>query len=155
MRGSYFWLDMTRLYTHWLQAFQRKDRFPHYQNSTSLSAFGFILKDFFFWKPMSVNARVVLLVGHDSLHDNYNRINEKTDSHIVKIRRAFQRSVPFWKFFGNRCRLMWVSYFWLDTTRLYTSHVEFGTLWVWVVCNGHGRRGHPIPLSNNDMQTKV
>ena len=44
---------------------------------------------------MSVNARVVLLVGHDSIHGNYNRINEKIDSHITEIRRAFRRSVPF------------------------------------------------------------
>jgi hypothetical protein len=49
---------------------------------------------------MSVNVRVVLLVGrHDSIHNNYNRINEKIDSHIVKIRRAFRRSVPFLKDF--------------------------------------------------------
>jgi hypothetical protein len=48
---------------------------------------------------MSVNARVVLLVGHDSIHDNYNHINEKIDSHIVKIRRAFRRSVPFFENF--------------------------------------------------------
>jgi hypothetical protein len=37
---------------------------------TSLSAFGFILKDFFFLEPMSVSAEVVLLVRHDeTLHD--------------------------------------------------------------------------------------
>jgi hypothetical protein len=156
-----------------------------------------------FWKPMSVDVRVVLLVGYDKTM--YTCINEKIDSHIIEIRRAFRRSVSFfesflgtdvgwcegrtfgwvrqdyvhvyqrkdrlshywnstslsafdsifWKFFGNRCRLMWGSYFWLGTTRLYTSHVEFGTLWVWVVCNGYGQRGYPIPLSNNDMQTKV
>ena len=35
------------------------------QKLTSLSAFGFILKDFFFWKLMSVNARVILLVEDD------------------------------------------------------------------------------------------
>ena len=102
---------------------------------------------------------------------------------------------------------MWGSYFWLDTTRLYTQwswafqrkdrlshyqkltslsafgsilkgflgtdvgkcegctfgwtrlytrpHVELETLRAWVVCNGYGQRGYPIPLSNNDMQTKV
>jgi hypothetical protein len=44
-----------------------KDRLSHYQKLTSLSAFGFILKDFFFFgKPMSVNARVVLLVEDDA-----------------------------------------------------------------------------------------
>ena len=48
---------------------------------------------------MLVNARVVLLVGHDSIHGNYNRINEKIDSHITKIRRAFRRSVLFLKDF--------------------------------------------------------
>ena len=47
-----------------------------------------------FWrKPMSVNARVILLVGYDKTM--YTRINEKIDSHITKIRRAFRRSVPF------------------------------------------------------------
>jgi hypothetical protein len=63
MRGSYFWLRTTRLCTQWLQAYQRKDGLSHYQNSTSLSAFGSILKDF--WEPMSVDARVVLLVEDD------------------------------------------------------------------------------------------
>jgi hypothetical protein len=78
---------------------------------------------------MSVNVRVILLVRCGKTM--YTRINEKIDSHITEIRRAFRRSVPFLKIFGgNRCRLMRGSYFWLDTTRLYTSHVEFGTLWV-------------------------
>ena len=40
--------------------YQRKDRLSHYRKLTSLSAFGFILKGFFFSKPMSVNARVIL-----------------------------------------------------------------------------------------------
>ena len=44
---SYSWFDMTRLYTHWLQAYQQKDRLSHLiQNLTSLSAFGSILKIF-------------------------------------------------------------------------------------------------------------
>jgi hypothetical protein len=39
-------------------------------NSTSLSAPGSILKDFFFWKPVSIGVKVVFLVGHDeTLHD--------------------------------------------------------------------------------------
>jgi hypothetical protein len=63
--------DDTTLCTQWLQSYQRKDRFSHYQNLTSLSAFGSILKcegrtfGFFFStkrEPMSVNVRVVLLV---------------------------------------------------------------------------------------------
>jgi hypothetical protein len=63
MRGSYFWLRTTRLCTQWLQTYQRKDGLSHYQNLTSLSAFGSILKDF--WEPVSVDARVVLLVKDD------------------------------------------------------------------------------------------
>jgi hypothetical protein len=73
------------------------------ENSTSLSAFGSILKIFggnrcrlmrgsYFW------------LGYDKTM--YTRINEKIDSHITEIRRAFRRSVPFLKIFGNRCRLM-------------------------------------------------
>ena len=46
---------------------------------------------------MSVNVRVVLLVGYD--RTMYTRVNEKIDSHITKIRRAFRRSVPFLKDF--------------------------------------------------------
>jgi hypothetical protein len=63
---------------------------------------------------MSVSAKVILLVGHDeTLYDLiefetlgvYIRTNEKIDSCITKIRRAFRRSVPFLKIFGgNRCR---------------------------------------------------
>jgi hypothetical protein len=56
------------------------------------------LKDF--WEPMLVNVRVVLLVGRrDSIHNGYNRINEKIGSHITEIRQAFRRSVPFLKDF--------------------------------------------------------
>ena len=64
-------------------------------NSTSLSAFGSILK--FFEGTVSVNVRVVLLVGYDKTM--YTRVNEKINSHITKIRRAFRRSVPFLKDF--------------------------------------------------------
>ena len=53
---------------------------------------------------MSVNARVILLVGYDTTM--YTRINEKIDSHITKIRRAFRRSVPFLKDFWEP---MWVN----------------------------------------------
>jgi hypothetical protein len=38
-------------------------------------------------------------LGYDYTHDNHNRINEKIDSHIVKIRQAFRRLVPFLKDF--------------------------------------------------------
>ena len=44
---SYSWLDTTRLYARWLQAFQQKDRLSHLiQNLTSLSAFGSIFESF-------------------------------------------------------------------------------------------------------------
>ena len=57
--------------------------------------------------------------------------NKKVNSYITKIWRAFRHSVPFWKIFWNRRRLVRESYSWLNTTRLYTSHVEFETLWVY------------------------
>ena len=43
------------------------------------------------------------------------------DFHTIKIWQAFRRSVPFWKIFGNRRRLVWRSYSWFDMTRLYTQ----------------------------------
>ena len=47
---------------------------------------------------MSVNVKVILLVGYDkTMYMMVTRLNEKIDSHITKIRRAFRRSVPFWK----------------------------------------------------------
>ena len=61
-----------------------------------------------FWEPMSVNVRVALLVeDYMTLYiliefgtlRVYKCTNEKIDSHTTKIRRAFRRSVPFWKFF--------------------------------------------------------
>ena len=49
---------------------------------------------------MSVNVRVVLLVGYDkTMYMMVTRLNEKIDSHITKIRRAFRRSVPFFENF--------------------------------------------------------
>jgi hypothetical protein len=43
---------------------QRRDGLSHYQNLMSLSAFSSILKNFY--EPMSVSAKVILLVGqHD------------------------------------------------------------------------------------------
>ena len=72
--------------------------------------------------------------SHVYVHDGYKCTNEKINSHTTKIWRAFQRSVPFWKIFGNWHRLMWGSYFWLRTTWLYTSHVELETLGVFIVC---------------------
>ena len=54
--------------------------------------------------------------SHVYIHDGYERTNKKIGSHTTKIRRAFRRLVPFWKIFGNRCRLMWGSYFWLRMT---------------------------------------
>ena len=102
-----------------------------------------------FWKilrePMLVNVKVVLLVEdgktiyilcrvgnswdfHVYVHDDHGCINKEMDSHITKNWWAFWPTVPFWKKFGNRCRLMWRSYSWLKTTKLYTSHVELETL---------------------------
>ena len=87
-----------------------------------------------FWEPMSIGMKVILLAGHDNtlyipsrvwnswgfhayVHDGYICTNKKIDSHITKTRRAFQRSVPFFfLIFGNRCRSMRGSYFWLRTT---------------------------------------
>jgi hypothetical protein len=46
---------------------------------------------------MSVNVRVVLLVGYDKTV--YTRTKERIDSHIIKIRLAFRRSVPFFERF--------------------------------------------------------
>ena len=48
---------------------------------------------------MSVDARVVLLVEDDKVHNGYKRINEKIDSHIIKIRRAFRRLILFFERF--------------------------------------------------------
>ena len=45
---------------------------------------------------MSVDVRVILSVGYDkTMYIMVTRLNEKIDSHITKIRRAFRRSVPF------------------------------------------------------------
>ena len=46
-----------------VRTYQRRDGLSHYQNLTSLSAFGSILKDFL--EPMSVNAKVILLAEDD------------------------------------------------------------------------------------------
>ena len=54
--------DDKTMYT--METYQRKDGLSPYQNSTSLSAFGSILKKTF-WEPVSVDARVVLLVEDD------------------------------------------------------------------------------------------
>ena len=56
-------LGLTHVWTY-----QRRDGLSHYQNLTSLSAFGSILKDF--CELISVSAKVILLVGHDeTLHN--------------------------------------------------------------------------------------
>jgi hypothetical protein len=60
-------LGLLKVYTHMyimvLWTHQRRGGLSHYQNLTSLSAFSSILKDF--CEPMSVNVKVILLVGHD------------------------------------------------------------------------------------------
>jgi hypothetical protein len=58
--------DLTELGSSWgLQTHQRKDRLLHYQNPTSLSACGSIFFENFWREPMSVNAKVILLVEDD------------------------------------------------------------------------------------------
>ena len=68
--------DMT-LCTQRLHSYQRKDRLSHYENPTSLSVFGSIFENF--WrKPMSVNARVILLVGYDkTMYMTVTRVSTK------------------------------------------------------------------------------
>ena len=68
---------------------------------------------------MSVDAKVVLLVEDDKTM--YTRINEKIDSHITKIRRAFRRSVPFLKDFWDQMSVNVRVILWLGTTRLCTE----------------------------------
>jgi hypothetical protein len=53
---------------------------------------------------MSVNVRVVLLVGYDKTM--YTCINEKLDSHITEISTSLSAFGSILKIFGNRCRLM-------------------------------------------------
>ena len=57
---------------------------------------------------MSVNARVILLVGYDTtLHDWYGRTNEKLDSHITENLTSLSAFGSISNIFGgNRCRLM-------------------------------------------------
>ena len=62
----------TRLYTWWLQSYQRKDRLSRYQKLTSLSAFGFLLKDFFFFfletDVGKCEGHTFGWIRHDSIH---------------------------------------------------------------------------------------
>ena len=60
----------------------------------------------------------------------YGQAVKETDFHTTKIDEPFGVRFHFLKIFGNQCRSMRGSYFWLRTTHLYTSHVEFGTLGV-------------------------
>jgi hypothetical protein len=46
-----------------LRTSRQRDGLSHYQNLTSLSASGSILKDF--WEPMSIGVKVILLVEGD------------------------------------------------------------------------------------------
>ena len=107
MRGPYFWLVMTRLYTQWLQAFQRKDRFSYYQKLTSLSAFGSILKIFGGNRVGKCEGRTFGWIWQDYVHDWYGRTNEKLDSHITENLTSLSAFGSISKIFGNRCRLMW------------------------------------------------
>jgi hypothetical protein len=101
MQGSYFWLRMTRLYTKWLQSYQRKDRLSHYPKLTSLSAFGSILKVFF----LSVSARVVLSVGDDlTLYMMVTIVRKDRLSYYQKLTSLSAFGSILKDFFGNRCR---------------------------------------------------
>ena len=52
------------MYVHYGYRLINKEIDSHItKNLMSLSAFGFILEKFF-WEPMSVDVRVILLVGH-------------------------------------------------------------------------------------------
>ena len=59
-------------------------------------------------------------------------INEEIDFHTIKIDEPFGVWFHFWKIFGNQCRLVWRSYSWSNMTWLYTFHVEFETLRVFM-----------------------
>jgi hypothetical protein len=77
------------------------------ENSTSLSAFGSIFERFLGTNVSQCERRTFGWVRQDYVHNGYTCINEKIDSHITEIRRAFRRSVPFFEnFLGNRHRLM-------------------------------------------------
>ena len=102
MWGSYFWLDMIQLYTHWLPSYQQKDRFSHYQNSTSLSAFGSILKFFGGNRVGKCEGRTFGWIWQDYVHDGYDRTNEKLDSHITENLMSLSAfGSIFWKFLGT------------------------------------------------------
>ena len=59
-----------------VRTYQRRDGLSHYQNLTSLSAFGSILK--IFWEPALVSVKVILLVWHDkTLHTMVTRVSTK------------------------------------------------------------------------------
>jgi hypothetical protein len=79
MRGSYFWLRTTRLFTK--RCINEKLDFHITEIRRAFRRSIPFLKNF--WEPMSVNVRVVLLVGYDKTM--YTRINEKIDSHITEI----------------------------------------------------------------------
>ena len=117
---TYSWFNMTGLYTQWLQAYQRKGRLSHLiQSSTSLSAFGSILKDFWETDIGRCEGRTFGLIWHDSIHNGYKHTNEKVDYHITKIRRAFRHSVPFLKDFWEtdvgRCEGRTFGLVWQDS----------------------------------------
>jgi hypothetical protein len=79
MRGSYFWLRTTRLFTKRCINEKLDSHITEIRRAFRRSIP--FLKNF--WEPMSVNVRVVLLVGYDKTM--YTRINEKIDSHITEI----------------------------------------------------------------------
>ena len=97
MRGSYFWLRTTWLYT-W--CINKKLDSHITENLTSLSAFGSIFERILGTDVGKCEGRTFGWGWHDSIHNGYKRINKKIDYHILsKIRRAFRRSVPFLKIF--------------------------------------------------------
>ena len=74
----------------------------------SLSAFGFILKDFFLETDVGkCEGRTFGWVRQDYAHDGYDRTNEKLDSHITENLTSLSALGSILKIFGrNRCRLM-------------------------------------------------
>jgi hypothetical protein len=116
----YIELETLRVYMHvctlMVWTHQRRDGLSHYQNSTSLSALGSILKDF--WEPMSVDVRVILLVEDDKtiyipcrvgnswgfhvyVHDGYNASTKRWTLTLPKFDEPFGARFHFERFLGT------------------------------------------------------
>ena len=102
----------------YIRSYQQRGRLSHYQNLTSLSAFGSILK--IFWEPTSVSVKVILLVWHDKTLRTMatSVLAKRWTLTLLKIQQAFRRSVPFLKDF------------WGTGVRWYESRILGWTQWV-------------------------